>query len=364
MRFIVDAHEDLAWNMLTFGRDYTRAATETRRLEAGGNAVAANGDTLLGWPDYQRGGVALVFCTLFAAPLRAKQGEWDTQVYADAGQAHRLYGAQLDVYQRLADEHPGEFRLVLDKSALESHLALWEQPLAEGGTRPVGLVPLMEGADGVCSLDELEAWWARGVRLIGPAWRATRYCGGTHEPGPLSDDGRALLAAMADFGFSLDLSHMAWEAAREALDRFKGPVVATHANALRQVKSSESNRHLTDEIIDGLIARDGVIGVVPYNRFLRQGWKRSDPREDVPLELVADHVDYICQRAGDARHAGLGTDFDGGFGLQHVPPGIDTIADLHKLAPVLEGRGYGQDDVAAIFGGNWINHLRKSFPDS
>ena len=71
-RLSVDAHQDLAWNILTFGRDYTLSAAETRQREAGGLAPQVNGDTLLGYPDYMRGNVALVFATLFAAPVRAK----------------------------------------------------------------------------------------------------------------------------------------------------------------------------------------------------------------------------------------------------------------------------------------------------
>jgi membrane dipeptidase len=76
--------------------------------------------------------------------------------------------------------------------------------------------------------------------------------------------------------------------------------------------------------------------------------------------MVADQIDYICQNAGNARHTGFGTDFDGGFGLQQVPAGIDTIADLHLLAPMLSARGYNEEDIDAVFGGNWINFLKKS----
>jgi membrane dipeptidase len=68
--------------------------------------------------------------------------------------------------------------------------------------------------------------------------------------------------------------------------------------------------------------------------------------------------------AGDARHAGLGSDFDGGFGLQSVPPEIDTISDLGKLAPLLAERGYSGEDVAAILGGNWIEMLGKALPEA
>lgn len=345
--------------MLTFGRDYTLSIAETRRRESGSYIVENNGDTTLSWQEYQRGGVALVFATLFAAPARVKVAEWDTQVYANAGEAYQVYSKQLETYDRLFDRHPDKFTPVLSARQLEAVLERWNQP--EGGA-PTGLIRLMEGADGVRTIGELEEWWERGVRIIGPAWMATRYCGGTREPGPLTSEGHALLEAMASIGFSLDLSHMAWEAALEALDSYEGPILASHANALSQVKNGNSNRFLTDEIITGILQRDGVIGIVPFNRFLIQGWKNSDPRTDCPLELVAAQMDYICQKAGDARHVGFGTDFDGGFGLQQIPPELDTIADLHKLAPLLEARGYSAADIDGLFGGNWIELLRRTLP--
>jgi membrane dipeptidase len=361
-RLIVDAHQDLAWNILTFGRDYTLSTADTRQHEAGGLAPQVNGDTLLGYPDYMRGNVALIFATLFAAPVRAKAGDWDRQTYVDSNQARQLYSDQLDAYKYLADRAPDKFRLVLSTRDLDSVLSAWPAADVESPNLPVGLIPLMEGGEAIRSLDELPEWWERGVRIIGPAWMSNRFCGGTREPGPLSKDGRALLDAMAEIGFVLDLSHMDWAAAREVLDIYEGTVIASHANALRQVKDGDSNRFLTDDIIERIVERQGVIGVVPFNRFLVQTWKDSDSREACPLELVAAQIDYICQLAGDSRHVGFGTDFDGGFGLQQVPAGIDTIADLHKLVPMLASQGYNEEDLNAIYGGNWIKLLRDCLP--
>ncbi len=359
---IVDAHEDLAWNALTFGRDYTCSALETRRLEAGGPSPEHNGDTLLGWAEYQQGNVALVFSTLFVSPVRRALGAWDTQAYTTFDEARQRMLAQLAVYQRLTDEHPDKFRLVRSRGDLESHLALWRKfPTDEVG-HPVGLVILMENAEGIRAPDELSEWWEFGVRFIGPAWAGTRYCGGTRDPGPLTKDGYALLEGMADIGFSLDLSHMDRQAALQALDSYSGVIIASHANPLAMLSGSESNRHLTDELIDGIFERDGVIGVVPYNTFLKFGWTPKDDRQAVPLQVIADHIDYYCQRAGNARHVGIGSDFDGGFGLQHVPAEIKSIADIQKLAPILEARGYSPDDVAAVFGGNWIDILHRVLP--
>jgi membrane dipeptidase len=262
------------------------------------------------------------------------------------------------------DRAPDKFQLVLSTRDLETILSAWSATEEETPDLPVGLIPLMEGGEAIRSLDELPEWWERGVRIIGPAWMSNKYCGGTREPGPLTKEGQALLDAMAEIGFVLDLSHMDWAAAREALDIYEGTIIASHSNALRQVKDGNSNRFLTDDIIERIVERDGVIGVVLFNRFLVQTWKNTDPRENCPLEMVAAQIDYICQKAGDARHVGFGTDFDGGFGLQQVPAGIDTIADLAKLVPMLASRGYNEDDITAIYGGNWIKLLRKSLPSS
>jgi len=357
---IVDAHQDLAWNILTLERDYTRSAEETRRLEQASPAPELNGDTLLGWPDYQRGRVALVFATLFCTPERHRKGEWESQVYRTSFQAHHLYSIQLDAYHRLVDSHPDQFRLIRNKTDLEATLTHWEDVTQE--EHPVGLVILMEGAEGVQEPAELESWWERGVRLIGPAWAGTRFCGGTGEPGPLTQDGFALLEGMADMGFTLDLSHMDEQAVLQALDFFPGSIVASHANALALLKGSESNRHLSDRVLRGLIDRDGIIGLVPFNRFLVAGWSPADGREIVPLDLLVTQIDYICQLAGDASHAGLGSDFDGGFGLQSVPAGIDTIADLQELVSVLSEKGYTDTDIAAILGGNWLSLLHRTLP--
>ncbi len=358
---LIDAHEDLAWNMLTFGRDYTLAAAAIRTREAGSIAPQVNGDTLLGWPDYQRGRVAVIFSTLFASPVRHKLGEWDRQSYADANEAHRCYAAQLDAYQRLVDEHPTMFRKLEKLADLQEVLEHWRQ--TETDEHPVGLVILMEGAEGVRIPDELEEWYQRDVRIIGPAWAGTRFCGGTLEPGGFTKEGYALLEAMAEFNLTLDLSHMDEKAALQALDSYPGHIIASHANAQALLKESDSNRHLSDLVIEGLINRSGTIGIVPSNSFLKSDWKTTAGRSSVTMDHVAAQIDYICQMAGDALHVGIGSDFDGGFGLQAVPAEIDTIADLHKLIPFLSQRGYTETDISAILGGNWLAQLNFILPE-
>ncbi len=360
---IIDAHEDLACNILEFGRDYTLSAAATRQRERGSIAPQITGDTLLGWPDYQRGKVAIVFSTLWVAPVAVSDrlGEWDTQNYADIEEAHMRYSVQLDTYDRLVEEHPTKFRKIGQQSDLQSILSAWQKD--DGEERPVGLVILMEGAEGVREPVEVEDWYRRGVRIIGPAWAGTRFCGGTGQPGGMTKEGYELLESMAEYHFTLDLSHMDEKAALEALETYPGPIIASHANAKALLKETESNRHLTDQVIQGLLDRDGTIGIVPLNGFLRPGWKDSGGRATVTLDYVVAQLDYICQMAGNSTHVGIGSDFDGGFGLQSVPMEIDTIADLRKIIPILNQKGYTQTDIDAILGKNWLVHLQKTLPE-
>jgi membrane dipeptidase len=362
MTLIVDAHADIAWNMLKYRRDYTRSAQETRRLEAGSQTVLDNEDSALGWADYQRGQVAVIFSTLFASPIRWSTSENKSQVYKTFDEAHDLYRQQLLTYHRMTESAPDKFRLITSLRDLNLILDHWVNPSLEHG-HPVGMVVLMEGAECIRDLSELQEWYELGVRLIGPAWVGTRYSGGWKEPGPLTKDGRSLLSAMADFNFTLDLSHMDEKAAIEALDIYRGPIVGTHGNCLSLLPNYNSNRHFSDRILEGIIERDGVVGVVPYNPYLKVGWTvGKNKREEVSLVHVADHIDHICQIAGDALHAGIGSDFDGGFGVQSTPPEIDTVADLQKLSALLQVRGYSEIDITNILGGNWITRLKRDLP--
>jgi membrane dipeptidase len=359
---IVDAHEDIAWNMLTFSRDYSRSVEETRRMEMGSPAVVHNGHTLLGWDEWVKGRVGVVFATLFVAPIRRRKGLWEILCYADEGEAKRLYRDQLDLYHRLVDEQEEKFALVEGLSDLENVLQAWE---GEEPTSPrIGLVLLMEGAEGVRDPSELEEWFEKGVRIIGPSWTGTRFAGGTHEPGPLTDDGRELLEAMAENNMILDLSHMAEEAVLEALDRYPGVLISSHSNVGALLEGSDRpDRHLSDLVIERIVEREGVIGIVPYNRFLLGYWRPGDPRELVTLDHVVAHIDYICQRVGNAAHVAIGSDFDGGFGLDKIPLGLDSVADLGLIGKALGERGYSQEDVEAIMGKNWLGVLRKALPE-
>ena len=220
----------------------------------------------------------------------------------------------------------------------------------------VGMLLLMENADPISKPTELYEWVNGGLRIVGPAWRGSRYAGGTGEPGPLTALGRGLLGEMQRLGVILDISHLAEESFWQALDLFTGPVIASHANCR---VFTPTDRHLSDEMIRALIARDAVIGTVLANKFLDPAWAPGAP---LPLNVVIRHIDHICELAGDATHCALGSDFDGGFGAESTPDGFDSVADLSKIADTLSAHGYTSADIESIMGGAWLRLLRRSLP--
>lgn len=346
---ILDAHQDIAYNMQTAQRDYRTSALVHRRNE-GQHATSA---AMVGLPDSMLGRVALIFSTLFALP-QTKIGQ--TTGYTDAQGAYQQALTQMDYYQRLADE-TDRIRLLREKSDLDAVLETWAEG-TEMHERVQGLVVLMEGADPILEPKQFEEWYERGVRVVGPAWRATRYTAGTGAPGGLTDLGRELLEILADFNVMLDLSHLAEDAVYEALDRYEGVIVATHTNPR---KFRDSDRHFSDDMIRKTAERDGVMGIVLFNSFLSNTWKKGD--QLLPLSIVIDAIDHVCQVTGSAAHVGIGSDFDGGFGAEATPAGLDTVGDLLEIAKALHERGYDPADIDAIMSGNFLRKLRECLPD-
>ncbi|HYB66946.1 MAG TPA: membrane dipeptidase, partial [Candidatus Acidoferrales bacterium] len=224
----------------------------------------------------------------------------------------------------------------------------------------LGAVLLMEGADPIVTPKQTREWFEAGVRIVGPAWHATHYAGGTRAPGPLTELGRELMKEMERTGLILDMSHMAEASFFEALDLFHGPVIASHSNCRSIVPT---DRQLSDEMISALVAREGVIGAVLFNKFLQPDWRETGAiKSKVTLSDVMKHIHHMCDLAGDRLHVGIGSDFDGGVGAESIPAELDTAADLQKVGEALGDAGFSQIDIDNILGGNWVRLLRRALP--
>lgn len=333
---IIDAHLDLAYNALR-GREVLRTAWEQKADEEGIPTV--------GLPDLREAGAALICATIFCEPDLGKGIG-----YHDAVEAHAMGIAQLRWYEQQFAS--GELALVRSAGDL---------PVVSDGTpqvaRSIPTILLIEGADPIKSPDELATWFDAGVRMIGLAWKRTRYAGGTGAPGPLTAEGVELVRAMDALGMIHDVSHLAEESFWQLLDQTAGPVVATHSNCRAIIPT---DRQLSDEMIRALIDRGGVIGINFFDRFLIPPGEHGKRRAN--LADVVRHMRHICDIAGNTHHVAIGTDMDGGLGREQIPQEISTSADLPRLASALSAGGFGPADIDSILWGNWLRFFSAHLP--
>jgi membrane dipeptidase len=352
---ILDAHLDLAMNALEWNRDLSRPIDEIRSREQNLTDKPDRGRGTVSFAEMRRGRVALCVATQIAryvAPDNPLPGHHSQE------QAWATTQGQLAWYRTM--EERGELVPIADRQALDRHLARWHNPGTDD--LPIGYVLSLEGADSIVTLSHLERAYEQGLRAVGPAhYGPGVYAQGTHASGGLTPRGRELLREMERLDLILDVTHLCDESFREALDVFRGPVWASHTNSRALVPDS---RQFSDDQIRELVRRGAVIGVAFDAWMLVPGWvrgKSTPERAGVTLETVVNHIDHICQIAGNAQHCGIGSDLDGAFGREQCPSDLDTIADLSRLPGLLAARGYSRDDVEGIACGNFVRFLRNAW---
>ena len=353
---IIDAHLDLAWNALQWNRNIEHSVYTIRTRESNLTG-AGRGQGTVALPEMRQGRIALCFATLLARSTGRAIQNLD---YSSPYQAYAAAQGQLAYYQALKEAD--KVRLIVDKKELDEQIDSWlDWEVDTSLPQPmVGLVISMESADPILTPEQLPVWKEAGVRIIGPAhYGPGRYAGGTSTELGLAFEGKQLLREMDRLGILLDLTHLSDEAFWEAMDCFSGLVLASHNNCRALVPHQ---RQFDNKQIHAIISRDGVMGVALDNWMLRTGWTRgAKDNERVTFAHAADHIDHICQLAGNSRHAALGSDLDGGFGREQSPSDLDTIADLQHLTEILSKRGYSDEHIAAIMHGNWLGLLRNAW---
>ena len=354
--FTIDAHLDLSMNAMEWNRDLTRPVSEINAREAGLNDKPDRGNATVSLPELRRGNVGLVVATQiarFVANNNSLPGWHSPQ------QAWAQTQAQLAWYSAM--EEAGEMVQIKDVRSLEKHVELWNNK-EEFESKPIGFILSLEGADSLINVSYLEKAWQYGLRVVGPAhYGAGRYANGTDATGKMGHEGLALLKEMERLNIILDVTHLCDETFWQVLDNFSGPVWASHNNARAIVNH---NRQFSNEQIKAIIERGAVIGGALDAWMLVPGWERgrSHPKEmGASLNTVIDHLDHICQLAGNTLHVGIGSDLDGAFGKEQCPYDLNTIADLQKLPGLLAKRGYTEADIKNIMHGNWLTFLRNAW---
>lgn len=348
---VIDGHLDLAMNALDWNRDLRLTAHETRDLERGMEQKGRAAGTV-SFPDMRRGSVAVTFCTVIARvkyPGATRPGARTHEIAYGRAQGMLAYYREL--------QRQNVVRMIADTPTLDHHLQNWQ---ASPDTTPIGCVLTMEGADPIVEPSQVHDWWSQGLRAVSLThYGPSAYAHGTQSVGGLTPKGRELLREMEQIGMILDVTHLSDDSFWEAVNAFHGPVIASHSNCRALVPG---DRQLTDDMIRQMIERGGVIGTAMDAWMLEPGWVIGTTMpERVTIQTAVEHIDHVCQLAGNARHAAIGTDLDGGYGTEQCPNDLDTIADLQRIPDLLSKRGYAPEDIEAVMYRNWRDALSSAW---
>lgn len=343
----------MEWN-----RDLRVSISELNERESGLTDKPDRGNATITFEELRKGNIGLVVATQIAryvTPQSPLPGWLSPQ------QAWAQTQGQLAWYKAM--EEDGHLRMIKTKSDLENHLELWNNE-TQNISKPIGYILSLEGADSLINTSYVEKAYNYGLRAIGPGhYGPGRYANGTDSSGKLNNDGIALLKEMERLNMILDVTHLNDDAFWNALDRFGGNVWASHNNCRRFVNH---NRQFSDEMIRVLIERDAVIGSALDAWMMVPDWVRgqSTPKGmNCSLEIIANNIDHICQLAGNTNHAAIGSDLDGAFGCEQCPYDLETITDMQKIFPILEKRGYSENDLDKIAHENWLRFMRNALPE-
>ncbi|MCC5928794.1 MAG: membrane dipeptidase [Cyclobacteriaceae bacterium] len=354
---IFDAHLDLSMNAMEWNRDLRQPLAAINQREHHLHDRPGRGRATVSLPELRKAKAGLVVATQIA---RYVTPDNPLPGWHSPEQAWAQTQGQLAWYKSM--EKSGELVQITDLKSLEKQLVLWQNDEIEDASKPIGYILSMEGADSLVDTDHLHIAYDYGLRAVGPAhYGPGRYAYGTHVEGPLGAPGRQLLREMEKLNIILDVSHLCDQSFWEAMDHFNGNVWASHTNCR---SLSPDQRQFNDHQIRELIQRKAVIGVVFDAWMMVPGWIRgqSTPKSTgCKLETIIDHIDHICQLAGNAQHVGIGSDLDGGFGKEQCPYDLDSIADLQKLPDLLSKRGYSNLDTEGIMHGNWLKFLKRAW---
>lgn len=278
------------------------------------------------WPRAKEGGIACTVQVAYCEPIYY-------------GNAAKRIGSMIDAY--LIEIEKGEgVRLVTKAAEIEECFKTGELAVLlniEGG----------EGIEG--SIGLLRNYYRLGVRMMGLVWNhRNEIADGAGEEGGsgggLTKFGREVVREMNRLGMLIDLAHITPRGFYDTLELSTDPVLFTHGNCRAMW---DHQRNLTDEQIKALAQQGGVFGISFVKSFM--------DRENATLQTVADHIDHVVQLLGNTDHVAYGSDFDGCT----PPTGLDTVVQMPNLTGELIKRGYKEEDLAKIMGGNFLRVFKR-----
>ena len=352
--FTIDAHLDLSMNAMEWNRDLRKPIQEIRSREKNMTDKADRGNNVVCFPELRKGNVGLVVATQIA---RFVATDNPLPGWHSPEQAWAHTQAQRAWYKIMEEE--GELIQINNLQSLENHLYYWNDD-EPNDSKAIGYILSLEGADSIVTLKHLEKAYAYGLRALGPAhYGPGRYAQGTNATGGIGKNGKALLKEMERLNIILDATHLCDDSFWEAMENFHGHVWASHHNCRALV---DHNRQFSDEQLKELIRRGAVIGGVLDAWMMVPNWIRNEstPQSmDCNLEKVIDHMDHICQLAGNAFILELAPIWMGHLEKNKVPTTSKRLRIFRNLPELLSKRGYSKADIENVMHGNWLRFLKK-----
>lgn len=359
---IVDTHIDAPTELLKEWRDLGLAAAG-REFD---------------YPKALQGGLDVAFMSIYTSPAEDAQGK-----------ARQIANTQIDAVEALIARHPDKFAKLVSPRDVEQLRAGGKVLLALG---------MENGAPIGDDLGQLAVFRARGVRYITLAHSASnRLSDSSYDKNRpwdgLSPFGEKIVAEMNLLGIMVDISHLSDAGAAEAIALSRVPVIASHSAFRHFTPGFE--RNISDELAKAVAAKGGVVQIpfgIPFvNRkaaddlqayfnanaalhkrnaiakaagkelenedaFDKQ-WQAEHPLPATNINAVLDQIDYAVKLIG-IDHVGLGSDFDGVSGA--LPDGLKNVADYPNVIAGLQARGYREDGIRKILGGNLLRVWRAA----
>ena len=355
---LIDGHNDLPWQLRTKG------SSDLTKMDIRQPLPDFHTDI----PRLRAGGVGAVF---FAAYVPAS--------FARQGIAARTTIEQIDLIHRMVEHAPADLELALTADDIERiHRS-----------RKIAAMIGVEGGHSIeNSLPLLRQLYALGARYMTLAYETTDWSDACPPAQPrhggLAPFGIEVVREMNRLGMLVDLSHVSDDTMRDAVAASDAPIIFSHSSA--RALAPDQSRDVPDDVLKMVHSNGGVVMVNFYSGFLLaepadrrekwtdarkridaqlpeeqrraewRKWQRDNPMPRGDVGTVADHIDHIRKIAG-IDHVGIGSDFDG---VNMMPEGLEDVSCFPKLTAELLRRGYSDDDVKKVLGGNVLRVMRTA----
>ena len=329
--------------------------------------------------------------------VRAKEGGLDAQFFSIWVEPELFGGGGPNAVKR------ADLQIQAVRELTAKHPETWELATTAADVKRIsdaGKIAALMGLEGGYAIDEklenVDRYYQMGVRYMSPAWSVSTSWAGSSgdEAGKtrgLNDFGKQVIREMNRLGMMVDVSHLSDKAFWDIVNTSTKPVIATHSGC-RAITNVP--RNLTDDMIVALAKTGGVVNVIFYPEHIEPGYSEKKKKVDaeiapmvqraseevkgnvaqkklardrvrseeylkrlpaVSVIRVADHIDHIVKLVG-IDHVGIGSDFDG---VQAVPADLKSVADLPNLTKELLRRGYSENDIDKILGGNMLRVMEE-----